>query len=115
VTSKGYSVFDGMIKIEHGSRATTTRLEEHAVHLTPTSRSDSIPGLKIDTNDVASAGHASTSGQVDEDQLFYMQTRGIDRTEAKRLIVMGLFEPALAAIPVDELRDELSTAIEAKI
>jgi Fe-S cluster assembly protein SufD len=44
-----------------------------------------------------------------------MQTRGIDRTEAKRLIVMGLFEPALAAIPVDELRDELSTAIEAKI
>jgi Fe-S cluster assembly protein SufD len=115
VTAKGYSVFDGMIKIEHGSRATTTRLEEHAVHLTPTSRSDSIPGLKIDTNDVASAGHASTSGQVDEDQLFYMQTRGIDRTEAKRLIVMGLFEPALAAIPVDELRDELSTAIEAKI
>jgi Fe-S cluster assembly protein SufD len=115
VTGKGYSVFDGMIKIEHGSRGTTTRLEEHAVHLSSTSRSDSIPGLKIDTNDVAKAGHASTSGQVDEDQLFYMQTRGIDRTEAKRLIVMGLFEPALTAIPVDELRDELSTAIEAKI
>jgi Fe-S cluster assembly protein SufD len=115
VTDKGYSVFDGMIKIEHGSRGTATRLEEHAVHLSSTSRSDSIPGLKIDTNDVGKAGHASTSGQVDEDQLFYMQTRGIDRIEAQRLIVMGLFEPALVAIPVEELRDELSTAIEAKI
>lgn len=115
VTDKGYSVFDGMIKIEKDSRASSTRLEEHAVHLSPTSRSDSIPGLKIDTNDVAKAGHASTSGQVDEEQLFYMQTRGIDRTEARRLIVMGFFEPALNAIPHDELRAELAAAIEAKI
>ncbi len=115
VTDESYSVFDGMIKIEHGSRGTSTRLEEHAIHLTPKSRSDSIPGLMIDTNDVAKAGHASTSGQVDEEQLFYMQTRGIAKDEAKRLIVMGFFEPALNAIPVDELRDTLVAAIEAKI
>lgn len=115
VTGKGYSVFDGMIKIEHESRGTSTRLEEHAVHLTPDARSDSIPGLKIDTNDVASAGHASTSGQVDDEQLFYMQTRGIKRDEAVRMIVMGMFEPALTAIPVDEVRMSLTAAIEAKI
>ncbi len=115
VTGKGYSVFDGMIKIEHESRGTSTRLEEHAVHLTPDARSDSIPGLKIDTNDVASAGHASTSGQVDDEQLFYMQTRGIKRDEAVRMIVMGMFEPALTAIPVEEVRMSLTAAIEAKI
>lgn len=115
VNDKGYSVFDGMIKIEHGSQGTVTRLEEHAIHLSPTSRSDSIPGLKIDTNDVAQAGHASTSGQVEDEQLFYMQTRGIQKDDARRLIVMGFFEPALNAIPVEELRDSLAAAIEAKI
>lgn len=115
VTDKGYSVFDGMIKIEHESHATTTRLEEHAIHLTPDARSDSIPGLMIDTNDVAQAGHASTSGQVDDEQLFYMQARGINKEEAKRLIVMGFFEPALNAVPVEELRERLMEAIEAKI
>lgn len=115
VADKGYSVFDGMIKIEHSSRGTSTRLEEHAVHLTPNARSDSIPGLKIDTNDVAKAGHASTSGQVDDDQLFYMQTRGIPKDVAIHMIVMGLFEPALNAIPSDDLRETLIAAIEAKI
>lgn len=115
VTGKGYSVFDGMIKIEHESRGASTRLEEHAVHLAPHARSDSIPGLKIDTNDVASAGHASTSGQVAEEELFYMQTRGIKKADAIRMIVMGLFEPALSSIPVEELRATLEAAIEAKI
>lgn len=115
VAGKGYSVFDGMIKIERESRGASTRLEEHAVHLTPDARSDSIPGLKIDTNNVASAGHASTSGQIDDEQLFYMQSRGIRRDEAIRMIVMGLFEPALNAIPVEAIRATLTAAIEAKI
>jgi Fe-S cluster assembly protein SufD len=115
VTDNGYSVFDGMINILKGSRETTTRLEEHAIHLSPKSRSDSIPGLKIDTNDVASAGHACTSGQVDEEQLFYMQARGISKMEAIRMIVMGVFDPVFQAIPVEELRETLHVAIEEKI
>lgn len=115
VTDRGYSIFDGLVKIDHGSRATTTRLEEHAIHLSQTARSDSIPGLKIDTNDVASAGHAATSGQVDDDQLFYMMSRGISRSEAIRMIVMGIFEPVIDALPVEEMRDEIIAAIEAKI
>jgi Fe-S cluster assembly protein SufD len=115
VNDTGYSVFDGMIKIEHGSHGTGTRLEEHALHLSPDARNDSIPGLMIDTNDVARGGHASTSGDVDEEQLFYMQTRGINKTEAKRMIVMGFFEPALATVPFEHLREELVDLIEAKI
>jgi Fe-S cluster assembly protein SufD len=115
VTGEGYSIFDGMIKIEKDSSGTSTRLEEHAIHLTEKARSDSIPGLKIDTNDVAQAGHASTSGDVDEEQLFYMQSRGIAKDDAIHMIVMGWFEPALNAIPVEDLRETLTTAIEAKI
>jgi Fe-S cluster assembly protein SufD len=115
VNDHGYSIFDGMIKIEKGSQATSTRLEEHALHLSREARNDSIPGLKIDTNDVLRGGHASTSGEVDEEQLFYMQSRGIARDDARHLIVMSFFEPALKAIPVEELRERLSGTIEAKI
>jgi Fe-S cluster assembly protein SufD len=115
VTDEAYSVFDGMIKIEHDSRDTITRLEEHSIHLSTTARSDSIPGLKIDTNDVASAGHASTSGQIDEEQLFYLQSRGINQDEALRLIVMSFFDPVLNAIPIEELRDTLIATIEARM
>lgn len=115
VNDTGYSVFDGMIKIEHESTATSTRLEEHALHLSPKARNDSIPGLKIDTNSVLKGGHASTSGDVDEEQLFYMQARGISKNDAKRMIVMGFFEPALDTVPVEELREELAVIIEGKI
>lgn len=115
VNDTAYSVFDGMIKIEHESAATSTRLEEHALHLSPKARNDSIPGLMISTNDVLKGGHASTSGDIDEEQLFYMQTRGIPRAEAQRMIVMGFFEPALETVPLEELRAELTAEIAAKI
>jgi len=115
VNDTGYSVFDGMIKIEHESAATSTRLEEHALHLSPNARNDSIPGLKINTNSVLKGGHASTSGDVDDEQLFYMQARGISRADAKRMIVMGFFSPALDSIPLAGLREELELIIEGKI
>ncbi|WP_129671266.1 Fe-S cluster assembly protein SufD [Candidatus Chloroploca sp. Khr17] len=115
VNDTAYSVFDGMIKIEHESTATSTRLEEHALHLKPGARNDSIPGLKIDTNSVLKGGHASTSGDVDDEQLFYMQTRGLSKNEARRMIVMGFFSPALDTIPVEALRHQLEAVIEAKI
>jgi Fe-S cluster assembly protein SufD len=64
---------------------------------------------------VLKGGHASTSGDVDDEQLFYMQARGINRDEAKRMIVMGFFSPALDSIPLEELRAELEQIIEGKI
>lgn len=115
VKDHGYAVFDGMIKIEKGSRGTISRLEEHALHLSPDARNDSIPGLMIDTNDVQRAGHASTSGQIDEELLFYMQSRGIKRAAAVHMIVNGLFEPVLERIPLEDLRERVSATIEAKI
>jgi Fe-S cluster assembly protein SufD len=115
VKDTAYAVFDGMIKIEKDSRGTISRLEEHALHLSPKARNDSIPGLMIDTNDVQRAGHASTSGQIDEEQLFYMLSRGIKRAEAIHMIVTGFFEPVIERIPLEELRDRASALIESKI
>lgn len=115
VNGGGYTTFDGMIKIEKHSRGTISRLEEHAIHLSAKARSDSIPGLMIDTNDVQRAGHASTSGQVDEEMLFYMRSRGIQRDEAIHMIVNGFFEPVLDRIPDEDLRGRVGAIIEAKI
>ncbi|MBC8163272.1 MAG: Fe-S cluster assembly protein SufD [Roseiflexaceae bacterium] len=115
VADDGYSSFDGLIKIEKDSKGTATRLEEHALHLGGKGRTDSIPGLKIDTNDVARAGHASTSGEIDEEQLFYMRARGISRAEAIHMIVMGFFDPVLERIPSEDVRGRVTAAIEAKL
>jgi Fe-S cluster assembly protein SufD len=114
VSDTGYSVFDGMIKIELGAQGTSARLEEHALHLSDKSRNDSIPGLEIDANDVK-AGHASTSGQIDPEQIFYMQARGLTVAEATRMIVMGFFEPVVEQIPVEEVRERVSAAIEERV
>jgi Fe-S cluster assembly protein SufD len=115
ITDDGYTVFDGMIKIEKNSRGTISRLEEHAIHLSDKARSDSIPGLKIDTNDVARAGHASTSGQVDDEMLFYMQSRGIGREDAVHMIVTGFFESVIDRVPLEELRERVAEVVESKI
>ncbi len=115
ITDDGYTVFDGMIKIEKGSRSTISRLEEHAIHLSDKARSDSIPGLMIDTNDVARAGHASTSGQVDDEMLFYMQSRGIKHDDAVHMIVTGFFESVIDRVPLEELRDRVAEVVESKI
>lgn len=114
VSETGYSTFDGMVKIERSGQGANSRLEEHALHLSPKARSDSIPGLQIDANDVK-AGHASTSGQVDDEQLFYMLSRGIKRDEAIHMIVTGFFEPVLDRIPIEELRARIGELIESKL
>ncbi|MEO7910766.1 MAG: Fe-S cluster assembly protein SufD [Roseiflexaceae bacterium] len=114
VDDSGYSTFDGMVKIDHSGQGTNSRLEEHAIHLSSASRSDSIPGLQIDANDVK-AGHASTSGQIEEEQLFYMLSRGIKRDDAIHMIVTGFFEPVLDRIPLEDLRERAAVLVEAKI
>jgi Fe-S cluster assembly protein SufD len=80
--------------------------------LSPQARSDSIPGLKIDTNNVQKAGHASTSGEVDDEQLFYLQARGIDELEARRLVVRGFLMEVVQQIGITDLEDRLAQAIE---
>jgi Fe-S cluster assembly protein SufD len=69
-----------------------------------------IPGLEIAANEV-SASHGATTGQIDEDELFYLMVRGIPRPEAERIIVQGFFEPVLQRIPIETLRVRLRRSI----
>ena len=68
-------------------------------------RADSVPNLELETGDIVSAGHASATGRFDDEQLFYLQARGIPETVARQLVVRGFFVDVLARIPSAEWRD----------
>lgn len=102
--------FDGMIRIRPKAQQTASFLSAHGLLLSKKARGEFIPGLEIAANEV-SASHGATSGQIDEDQLFYLMVRGISRPEAERIIVQGFFEPVLQRIPVENLRIRLRRSI----
>jgi Fe-S cluster assembly protein SufD len=74
-------------------------------------RADSVPNLELETGDVASAGHASATGRFDDEQLFYLQSRGIPERIARQLVVRGFFVDVLARIPSVEWRERVLTRI----
>lgn len=78
-------------------------------------RADSIPNLEIQTGDIAGAGHASATGRFDDEQLFYLQSRGIRELEARRLVVMGFLVDVVTKIEDDLLRAELIGAFQGKL
>jgi Fe-S cluster assembly protein SufD len=102
--------FEGLIQINPGAQRTHTYLQFHSMVLSPKARIDAIPSVLVSADDV-SASHGGTVGELDEDAIFYMQTRGLDRPAAVRVIVEGFFEPLIA-----ELKDEaLEELVRAKL
>ncbi len=85
------SVFRGLIKISKNAAKTDSYLSTHSLILSENAKSNSVPSLIIDTNDVK-AGHGATTGQIDEEQLFYLKARGLSEDQAKQLIVSGYLE-----------------------
>ena len=100
-------------------RATATGTDTYEINrnliLTDGARADSIPNLEIETGEVAGAGHASATGRFDDEQLFYLMARGIPEDEARKLVVRGFFAELINKIPVEELRERLGDAIEARL
>jgi Fe-S cluster assembly scaffold protein SufB len=102
--------FEGLIQIDPGAQQTHTYLQIHSMMLSPKARIDAIPSVLVSSDDV-SASHGGTVGELDEAAIFYMQTRGLDRPAAVRIIVEGFFEPLVA-----ELQDEaLEEVVRAKV
>ena len=85
------AVWSGMIKVDPGAQRTDAFQESRNLLLTDGAHADAIPGLEIEANDVRCT-HAATVARLDETQLFYLQTRGLDRAEAQRLLVGGFLE-----------------------
>lgn len=83
------SFFDGLIRVEEGAEEAEGFLSYKALLLSPGAKAKPIPRLEVLTKKVASLGHAASVGKIDEEQLFYLQSRGLSRQEAERLIVEG--------------------------
>lgn len=87
------SFFDGLIRVEENAKNAEGFLSYKALLLSPGARAKPIPRLEVLTREVASLGHAASVGKIDEDQLFYLQSRGLDRAQAEKLIVEGFLIP----------------------
>jgi Fe-S cluster assembly protein SufD len=108
------TVWRGMIRVEEGAQKTNAYQENRNLLLSKTAHADSIPGLEIMANDVRCT-HGATLGQVDREQLFYLMTRGLSRSEAERLIVRGFFQDVLDRVELEPVRDALVVALESRI
>jgi FeS assembly protein SufD len=108
------AVYRGHVDIKRGAKGTDSQQKEAVLLLSPEARSDAIPSLFIDENDVK-AGHGATAGRVDEKQVFYLMSRGLRRKAAEKLVVHGFFAPLLERIAIEPLVDELNRRIDGKI
>jgi Fe-S cluster assembly protein SufD len=107
-------VYSGLIHIAPGARGSDAFQTNRNVVLSDQAKADSIPNLEIENNDVR-CSHAASVGPVSDDELFYLQTRGIPRDEAERLIVTGFFQEVLDRVPLEEVRTALEDAIVAEL
>lgn len=110
---KAYSAFRGLIRVNPNAQRSDAYQANRNILLSEHAHADSIPELEIEANDVRCT-HGATVGPIDPDQLFYLMARGIPRQEAERLIVEGFFDPLMAKIPLEAVRDELAKVIHKK-
>lgn len=112
---EAHTVWIGDVLIRPAAEGTDTYELNRNLVLTDNARADSVPNLEIETGEIVGAGHASATGRFDDEQLFYLQARGIPEDQARRLVVRGFFGEVLAKIAVPELRERLEAAIEAEL
>jgi Fe-S cluster assembly protein SufD len=108
------SVYSGLIRLRKSAQKANASQTNRNLVLTEGAGAESIPNLEIEANDVK-CSHASTVGPIDEDQLYYLESRGVSPETAARLIVLGFFDDVLERLPVPELVAPLRTTIETKV
>lgn len=106
--------FEGLIQIDPGSQQTHTYLQIHTMMLSPKARLDAIPSVLVSADDV-SASHGGTVGELDEGSIFYMQSRGLDRAAAVKVLVEGFFEPVLGQLQDEPLEELVRAKLAAKL
>ena len=112
---EAHTVWIGDVLIRAEATGTDTYERNRNLLLTEGARADSVPNLEILTGEVVGAGHASTSGRLEDHHLFYLMARGIPLAEARRLVIRGFFGELIGKIGVPELRDRIAEAIEAEL
>jgi Fe-S cluster assembly protein SufD len=110
-----HTVWIGDVLIQAEATGTDTYERNRNLLLTEGARADSVPNLEILTGEVVGAGHASTSGRLEDHHLFYLMARGIPLAEARRLVIRGFFAELIAKMRVPELRERIAESIEAEL
>ncbi|MGH2906482.1 MAG: SufB/SufD family protein, partial [Solirubrobacterales bacterium] len=113
-TGESKASYEGLIEIREGCQNSHTYLQTHSLMLSKHAKVDAIPSLIVKTDDV-SASHGGTVGEVDEDQVFYMRTRGINREDAIRILVEGFFEPVITLFEDEHLEALVRERISGKL
>jgi Fe-S cluster assembly protein SufD len=106
VADRSRSVYAGLIRVEEGAQKTNAYVQNRNLLLSPVAKADSNPTLEILANDVRCT-HGSTAGRIDDNQLFYCESRGIERAQARRLIVEGFFADVIDSFPEGRPRDTM--------
>jgi Fe-S cluster assembly protein SufD len=114
LTGESRASYEGLIHIVKGAQNTDTYLQTHSMLLSPRAKGDSIPSLIVETDNVK-ASHGGTVGEVDEDQIFYMMSRGIARRDAVRILVEGYFEEVINRLHDPVLEEMVRERIAQKI
>jgi Fe-S cluster assembly protein SufD len=109
------SIYYGITRVEESAKGAEANQENRNLLLSEHSKADSDPVLEILTADVVRCGHGATVGPVDEEALFYLQSRALDYRASLRVLVQGFFESVIADMPMEDLRDELREAVAAKL
>ena len=110
-----HTVWIGDVRIRPEATGTDTYELNRNLVLTDGARADSVPNLEIETGEIVGAGHASATGRFDDEQLFYLCSRGIDAETARRLVVRGFFADVVQHVGIPELQDRLMGTIEARL
>ncbi|HEY7054387.1 MAG TPA: Fe-S cluster assembly protein SufD [Mycobacterium sp.] len=110
-----HTVWVGDVLIRANATGTDTFEVNRNLVLTDGARADSVPNLEIETGEIVGAGHASATGRFDDEQVFYLRSRGIPEDQARRLIVRGFFNEIIAKIAVSAVRERLTEAIEKEL
>ena len=110
-----HTVWVGDVLIRAAAEGTDTYELNRNLVLTDGARADSVPNLEIETGVIEGAGHASATGRFDDEQLFYLRSRGIPETDARRLVVRGFFAELIAQIGVPEVEERLIASIDAEL
>jgi Fe-S cluster assembly protein SufD len=114
VQDRARSVYTGLISIAENARGTNSNQTNRNLTLSKGAWAESVPNLDIETNDVK-CSHASTVGPIDEDQLFYLESRGVHPDVAARLVVLGFFDEVLDQLPVGDLAQGLREKVAKKL
>jgi Fe-S cluster assembly protein SufD len=113
--NEAHTVWIGDVLIRAGATGTDTYELNRNLLLSAEARADSVPNLEIETGEIAGAGHASATGRFDDEQLFYLQSRGIPTDVARRMVVRGFFADVVEQIGVPALEERLMTTIESEL